>query len=74
MLDGMGRALVLAGAGMAAVGLLMLLVARVTGAGRLPGDLVIRRENLTVFIPLGTMLLISVILTVALNLLARLRR
>jgi len=39
--------------------------------GRLPGDIVIERPRLTVYIPLGTMLLISLILTVLVNLIAR---
>lgn len=32
--------------------------------GRLPGDFVWRRGNVTVFLPLGTMLLISILLTI----------
>lgn len=34
--------------------------------GRLPGDIVIRRANFTFFFPLGTMIVISVIVTVLL--------
>lgn len=40
--------------------------------GRLPGDLRIERENLRVFIPFGSMLLISLVLTLILNLARRL--
>lgn len=32
--------------------------------GRLPGDLVWRRGNVTVFLPLGSMLLVSILLTI----------
>ena len=39
--------------------------------GRLPGDIRIDSGNVKVFAPLGTMLLLSVILTVVLNLLNR---
>jgi hypothetical protein len=38
---------------------------------RLPGDIVIRRDNFTFYMPLGLMLLLSVLLTVVLNLIAR---
>jgi hypothetical protein len=43
------------------------------GRLHLPGDIVIRRGNLTVYAPLATCLLLSVILTVVLNLLFRAR-
>jgi hypothetical protein len=39
--------------------------------GRLPGDLRFESGSLTCFIPLATSILISLILTVALNLIAR---
>lgn len=40
--------------------------------GRLPGDLRIERENVRVFVPFGSMLLISLALTLILNLARRL--
>ena len=39
--------------------------------GNLPGDITYQKKNLTVFAPFGTMLLISVILTVILNIFSR---
>jgi hypothetical protein len=39
--------------------------------GRLPGDIRIEREGFTCMFPLATMILISILLTVVLNLLAR---
>lgn len=56
--------LILAGVALVAVGLLT----RAGGAGRLPGDLQTRRGPVTFSVPLGTSLVLSVILTVALNL------
>lgn len=41
--------------------------------GRLPGDIAIEREGLTVRIPVTSSILVSVVLTVLLNLLGRLR-
>lgn len=40
--------------------------------GRLPGDIRIQRGNLTCLIPLGTTILLSIVLTVVFNLIARL--
>ncbi len=37
--------------------------------GQLPGDIVLRKENFTVYIPIVSSLLISLLLTVVLNLL-----
>ena len=39
--------------------------------GRLPGDIVIQGDLGTIYIPLGTMLVVSVILTVVLSLIGR---
>ncbi len=41
------------------------------GLGRLPGDIVIERENFRLYLPLGTSLLISLVLSVILWLFGR---
>lgn len=41
------------------------------GMGRLPGDIVIERENFRLYLPLGTSLLISLVLSVILWLFGR---
>jgi hypothetical protein len=67
------RILVLLGLALIAVGGLLYLIARLgIPLGRLPGDIRIERQNLTCTFALGTSLLISIVLTVLLNLLARL--
>jgi hypothetical protein len=74
MLESLGRLLIWLGGGLLLVGLLMIAAGRITGLGRLPGDIVIRRENVTVFLPLATMVFMSVVLTIVLNVIVRLRR
>jgi hypothetical protein len=65
----LGRILVLGGAALVLAGLLLLLLGRFPLPwGRLPGDLAYRGKNLTVFVPLGTMILVSLFLTLILNL------
>jgi hypothetical protein len=44
----------IAGAGLFLVGLLIVVGGRFAWFGNLPGDIVIKRENLTVFAPIGT--------------------
>jgi len=74
MLEGIGRLLIWFGGGLLLLGLLLMAAGRIPGLGRLPGDIMIRRENVIVFIPLATMLLVSVVLTIVLNVIVRWRR
>ena len=69
--QGLGWALVVVGVVIAVVGLVMALGPRIPILGHLPGDIVIQRENVTIFIPLGTMLLISVVVSVVIAFLNR---
>ena len=70
-IDGIGRLLVIGGVMLAVVGLVLIVAPNIPFLGRLPGDIRIDNENVKVFVPLGTMLLLSLILTVVLNLLNR---
>ena len=67
----LGRLLVLGGVLLASAGLVLIVAPSVPFLGRLPGDIRIDTENVKVFAPLGTMLLLSVIPTVLLNVLNR---
>ena len=70
---GIGRTLILFGAGVVVVGVLVMLWERLGLPTRLPGDLVVRRGPTTFFFPLATSLLLSVVLTILLNLFLRRR-
>jgi hypothetical protein len=68
----MGKFLVIVGLVIAALGVLLWLAPNaLSWFGRLPGDIRIERENTRVYIPLASMLLISLILTLLMNLLRR---
>ncbi len=69
-LESFGKLLLVIGALSAAVGLLLLVFSRL-GLGRLPGDIFIQRENFTLYFPLATMILVSLILTLLVNLFRR---
>jgi hypothetical protein len=56
------RLLIIFGLVLIAVGLLWPLFAKL-GLGRLPGDIVIERDNFRLYLPIGTSMLISVILS-----------
>ena len=52
------------------LGCLFLVLGRV-GLDQLPGDIVFRRGNLTVYFPIGLTILLSVVGTIVLNVLLR---
>jgi hypothetical protein len=59
----MARFLITLGVVILAIGLLWPYLSRM-GLGRLPGDIVIERENMTFYFPLITCLLLSILLSV----------
>jgi hypothetical protein len=69
-LEGLGRLLIGGAIVLLVLGVIFLLLGRF-GLDRLPGDLVFRRGNLTVYFPIGLMILLSVVGTILLNLLFR---
>jgi hypothetical protein len=64
------RFLIVLGIVLVAAGLLWPLLSRI-GLGRLPGDIVIERENFRLYLPLMTSLLVSIALSVVLWLINR---
>lgn len=70
----LGRLLIIIGLLIAAAGLFLTLGERLSFLGRLPGDFVLGRGNVRVYLPLTTSLLLSVLLTLVIALIAWLRR
>lgn len=66
-----GRWMMIMGGALFAIGALMAFGSRLPWFGRLPGDVVYRGENVTLFVPLASMVVVSIVLTVILNLIAR---
>jgi hypothetical protein len=60
----LGRLLMIAGVVMVAIGALFSFGARIPWLGRLPGDIVVERENVRFYFPIVTSIIISIILTV----------
>jgi hypothetical protein len=69
-LSSAGRAFLLAAAVLAVLGGTFLLMGRGM-LPRIPGDLLLRRGSVRIFVPLGTCIILSVVLTVLLSLFAR---
>ncbi|MCC8185772.1 DUF2905 domain-containing protein [Cloacibacillus porcorum] len=68
----LGKMLVVAGLLLAAVGAVLIIAGKLNiPLGKLPGDITYQKKNLTVFAPFGTMLVVSLILTLILNIFSR---
>lgn len=71
----LGKLLVFAGLILIAAGLLLVLFGRTNiPLGKLPGDIVYRGKNATVYFPLATSIVLSVLLTLVLYAVGKFRR
>jgi hypothetical protein len=76
-MSGVGKALLVAGGVLIAVGALLMALGRLSDAGplgwlgRLPGDILIKREHFTLYVPLATSVILSIVLSLVVWLLSR---
>jgi len=66
MADGIqyiGKFLIILGIVIIAVGSLLLLSGKISWLGRLPGDIIVQKKNITFYFPLATSILLSILLT-----------
>ncbi|HJX30757.1 MAG TPA: DUF2905 domain-containing protein [Thermodesulfobacteriota bacterium] len=66
-----GKLLLIVGIILSIMGLIFIFGSKVPGLGRLPGDIFIKKGNLTFFFPIVTCILISIIVTLILSLFRR---
>ena len=71
----LGKLLVIVGGGLVVIGLVVMLVGKSQlPLGRLPGDIVYRGKNTSFYFPLTPSILLSVVLSLVLYVISRLRR
>jgi hypothetical protein len=71
----LGKLLVFLGALLVGAGVVVMLLGRMNlPLGRLPGDFLYRGKNTTVYFPLATSLVVSVVLSILLYVVSRWRR
>ena len=68
---GLGKTLIYLGIFLIVVGVIFSLGGKLTWLGHLPGDIYIQRERFTLYFPLTTCFLISIIITLVLYLFRR---
>jgi hypothetical protein len=69
----LGKALLILGIVLVAVGLVLLFAPKLPFLGRLPGDILIKRRSYTFYFPLATSIILSILLSIVLYLINRLR-
>jgi hypothetical protein len=69
--DDLGKWLVAAGIVLVLLGGLMWLLGRIPFFGNLPGDIRIQTQNVSCFIPIVSMIILSVLATIILNIIIR---
>ncbi|MHC4715000.1 MAG: DUF2905 domain-containing protein [Planctomycetota bacterium] len=69
----LGKTLVIFGAVIVVLGITLLLVGKVPFIGRLPGDIVWKRGDFTLYLPITTSVILSAVLTALLYVITRLK-
>ena len=69
----MAKIVILIGAVLIVIGLVMLVLPRFPFLGKLPGDILIKKEQFTFYFPLATSIVISIIISLVLYLISKLR-
>ncbi|MFH1710591.1 MAG: DUF2905 domain-containing protein [bacterium] len=70
-IESIGRSFIFFGIVLIVVGSIFVLFGKVPWFGRLPGDIIIKKEGLTFYFPVVTMVLISIVLTILFNIIGR---
>ena len=60
---GLGKMLILLGVFIIVIGLLLLIGEKIPWIGRLPGDIIIKKEKFSFYFPITTCILVSILLT-----------
>lgn len=66
-MEGLGKILLIVGGIIILAGLLMIFGQYLPFFGKLPGDIMIKKDNFSFYFPIVTFLMISIILTVIIN-------
>ena len=68
-----GKFLIITGLIIIVLGAILMLAGKVPFLGRLPGDIIIEKKNFTFYFPLATSIILSIILTLILWILSKIR-
>ena len=69
----MAKIIIVIGVVLVIVGLVMLFLQKIPFLGKLPGDILVKKENFTFFFPFATSIIISIIVSLILYLISKFR-
>ena len=67
----LGKSIITIGIVLIIVGVIMTMVGKIPGVGKLPGDILIKKENFSFYFPLTSCILLSIIFSVIMYLLGK---
>jgi Protein of unknown function (DUF2905) len=70
-IESLGRYLIFFGIVLIVVGAVFVVFGKLPWFGRLPGDIIIKGESYTFYFPIVTMILLSIVLTLVMNIIGR---
>jgi hypothetical protein len=70
-MQGIGKLLIIAGIVLLIAGLFFVFSPKIPFLGKLPGDIMVKRENFTFYFPLASSILLSVLISLILYLIRR---
>lgn len=72
-LENFGKIFLIFGIILIITGVIFILAGKIPFLGKLPGDIYIKKENFAFYFPITTAILISIILSLILNIISRLK-
>lgn len=66
-MEGIGRILLIVGGAIVVLGLILILSQHVPFLGKLPGDILIKKDGFTFYFPVVTLLIVSILLTIIIS-------
>ena len=70
-MEGLGKILLIVGGVIIILGLLLIFGQHIPFLGKLPGDITIKKDDFTFYFPIVTFILLSVVLTIIINVIIR---
>ena len=71
-MESIGKILLIAGGAIILLGLLIIFSSHIPFIGKLPGDIIIKKDNFTFYFPIVTFLLIGIVLSIIISIIIRL--
>lgn len=70
-MENLGRLLIISGLVLAGIGFFFVIGQKFSWLGKLPGDIIIKKDNFTFYFPVATSIIISIILSLVFYLFSR---